>query len=412
MIRKSCFRGGQSLVELAVFASVIFVSMGALVSYIMSYNYTQRVAMHAFQRAMKLANDAGATYFTANINLLYDKAVADPSSMFGIPKKTTLSIAASGIRSNELYSEQDWGQTNELPRTVYDINGKAYTFLTGEYLQGGFRYSLNGKNKVYYDASGRQFRTKDWRTGWWKDLGANPQAWRWKYGTGNTDEKVEKGTQWDLDNDEEDELILAIVAGTGMDTIQYVDYQGGDIDGTIADDELRNGIIPQFYEGFVSDSSLSNKQGGSIFSTFTKIKTTRIIERYIRLNHRKGITGFPGVVFQIKGSNPGCPYDANCSCTDQLFQGQYRHCDCIGDKDYIVKKGLFPLYPTFPLDIYGAVKAGNFYRRGDTLGVNADKVGTGTTEKVDLLSGNYFLVVRSVFTADQKAYEWTRDNKK
>lgn len=449
------FKKGQSLVELAVFASVIFMALGALVSYALNFNQYQRIMMRAAQRAAILAKEVADTSLSATVVLMYDRAIPDISStlgMFGVSKKRTLYMQHSFMRTNNLYGQIEYNKKEDLPQVIYDVNGKVYRFSSSGFKESNFKYNLlklrraDGKNvelKQYLDSKGNPFKKKEWRDNWWRVPGFSdsktqdpPLAWKWVYCAEDADAQVTSNSMWDVDGDNEEENIIGITANfstdpiTGKkiklneDTIQYIDNDLGIMDNSETTPvELRSGFLSQYYEEAENINTLLTEQKEDAFYTVTyKIKNQQIIERYFRLNWRLevGSVGFNELTRQIQNNNPNCSYSGGFFCSDNLAS----HCDCIGTKEYVVNR-LLPLYPKEPFNVQEEVKKGSFYYEDIVLDsgevvedailyVNAltkdeDKK---ISKRINLVSGKYFLAFRSKYEQDssvpEKAYEWSR----
>jgi len=459
------FKNGQSLVELAVFSSVMFMAIGALVSYALNYNQLQRISMLGAMRASEIALDVADTSLLANVVLIYDKALPDISStlgMFGFSRRRPLQFSFSVTRSNALFSQPEWGKEEELSRTVFVINGnKRYELTNSGFGKRTFEYELvtsiqPGSSvpttiKRYKTPKGNNFKHKQWRDGWWMNTHfANketdvdfPYAWQWIESDGTIENQVVNLSSWDIDDDNEEESILNIINQTTQDAsgrvivlpydeIQYTDNSLGMLDSSEScPQELSSGFISQFYEETNQEGTIYNEQKKNQYLTLTyQWRNQQLIERYLRLNWRltKGSPAYNNLTQQIRQNNPGCNYDADCSCSPNLP----RSCDCIGTKDDVVK-GLLNLYQKEPYDIYEEVKEGRFlyedielpngeiledgrlYVQAKSNDPNKPNKSQATiTRKVPLISGNYFLIIRSKYEGVpySKIFDWTRENKK
>ncbi len=278
-MNRSFLNRGQSLIELAIFASVIFLAMSVLISYGLSFNYNQQVTLTAFRKAIQLAKQVANTSLYASVNLVYDKAIANPASMFGISPRSPIAVSASGAWSNELYSELD-GDDEELPRTVYNINGKVYSLKTAAFVHKGLDQA-NAKRRAYIE-------------GW---DGTGP-AWQWEY-PDKKENSFGSNTSWDIDGDDEEETIIKLKTGLVMDS------QEGELDMTIDDPQKRNGLISDYKSTVIDKSALTNLQKQGKFESATKLDYLQIIERRIRLNPGEGVD-FSALLGQINKNNQNC----------------------------------------------------------------------------------------------------------
>jgi len=324
-------RKGQSLIELGVFSAIILLAMGFLVSYGLSYSHNQRIATRAFKRAEQLSKDLAATSRSTSITLVYDKSIADPSSMFGFSQKTPLSFSTSLTASNLLYALYS-GDPSGLPRFIYDINGKVYSLTTSAFVDREF------DSRTKFDAYIKDGpRRKVYKNRWNPSMGN-----LWKYETPGGDNKVEEGTSWDINNDDREEAILEsyevfvdkngrrislyerggelnyyfspqgvfgrddkgqfTIGGTidpdnnnvyGPDktfwgrikrVFKYLDTSIGELNFNIDDPNLRNGLLSDTKTFITENSAMVNSQDGRIIKTKTSLNNMQIIERRIRLN--------------------------------------------------------------------------------------------------------------------------------
>lgn len=289
---------GQSLIELAIFASLIFLAMSVLVSYGMSFNYNQRVAITAFRKAIKLAKQVSSGSLSSSVNIIYDKAIANPASMFGISPRSPVGFSASGAWSNELYSELD-GNDEELPRITYEINGKNYSFKTAAFT-----------NKKFSEAG---VERKDYIEGW----DGKGKAWRIER-PDDDENRFDDNTSWDIDGDGEEEIIIKAQSGLVMDS------QEGELDMTIDDPKYRNGLLSDYTSTIIDKSALTNLQKQGKFLSDTALDYVQIIERRIRLNPNGGVD-FSGLKKQIIENNADC-YGSGKACESQ-------------EEDYILDEG-------------------------------------------------------------------------
>jgi hypothetical protein len=459
LLKRNYSKIGQSLVELAIFSSVMFMAIGALVTYALNYNQYQRLTMLATMKANNEAWQAADTALSATVVLVYDKALPDISStlgMFGVTKKRTLQVMASATRTNALYSQPEWGKEEELPRIIYIFNGnKKYSLTTSGFANRTFEYELvNTRNddtpiKKYKTPQGKNFKRKEWREGWWSNTHFTnaeselypPRSWQWVENSGTPETQVTSLSSWDIDDDNEEEQILNITTNTKIDNaghiiftndeIKYSDRELGMLDSSeSALDELRSGLIRQYYEKNIFEGELNSQQEDDLFSTFTLRNTNeQIRERYFRLNWRLevGSPAFNNLTNQIGSNNPNpnCNYASGYFCSPSLP----KDCDCIGRKEDVVS-GLLELYPREPINIYAEVKNKNFlYEDIDLPNGEILKSGrlyvvaksndpnnskTQKSVKVPLVSGNLFLIVRSSYkygSPTEKIFNWERKNK-
>ena len=108
---------GQALVELAVFGAFFLMLLGVLLSYGLKYNFQQKAHMTAFRRALKIASDQDRGSGSAMI--VEDRAIPDPSTMFGIGSTAPITASASVQRDYKM--DEQVIDVDSLSGTVMDI---------------------------------------------------------------------------------------------------------------------------------------------------------------------------------------------------------------------------------------------------------------------------------------------------
>lgn len=114
-------RGGQALLELAIFGSILILVLGVLIQYGMNADMTQRVSMTAFRRALGLAGPRGVS-----VSVVRDYHIPSPSSPSGIG--SVYAAAGSGpaiVRDFKLEAGSGSGQMS------VDINGNVRQYTVG-----------------------------------------------------------------------------------------------------------------------------------------------------------------------------------------------------------------------------------------------------------------------------------------
>jgi hypothetical protein len=304
LTQRTSSKAGQSLIELALFTSILVSAMALMLNYIFNYSNNQAMAMMALKRAMHLATEASSTYLSSSVTLVYDKAIANPTNMFGMPNMTPLIVSSSGLRSNDLFSELD-GTDEEIPRVVFDINGKKYEFKTAAYINlPGQVTAENARRKAFID-------------GW---DGVNPEkSWQWEVpDPEGKDEKrkFDKKTEWDLDGDGQEERVLSI------DDSLVLDNQRGELDLGIDDPERKQGLLSDTQTMETQKGTLNVSHVGRTDTTSTRHENTYIATRRIRLNSND-VNGLSGVRQQIAVNNNNC-YGRGSPCAadeqDELLE--------------------------------------------------------------------------------------------
>jgi len=151
-------KGGESLLEVAIFGAIIVMLLGVLISYGLRYNYQQKMMQQAFRKSLTHAvNQPGTSISNVVIS---DKHIPNPSDTFGVGSVTPMTGSAGGIaRDYRLGETAD--TESELPRVAVNINGKEFTYTTA-----GFRDESNvpesslGRYQVIY-GGGNVWNTGD-----------------------------------------------------------------------------------------------------------------------------------------------------------------------------------------------------------------------------------------------------------
>ena len=108
---------GQALVELAVFGAFFLMLLGVLLSYGLKYNFQQKAQMTAFRRALKIASDQDRGVGSAMV--MEDRAIPDPSTMFGVGSTAPIVASASVQRDYMMHAQPFDGDS--LQGSVMDI---------------------------------------------------------------------------------------------------------------------------------------------------------------------------------------------------------------------------------------------------------------------------------------------------
>jgi len=119
---------GQSLVEAAIFGSLLLTLLAVLLDYGLRYNYKQEAKMEAFRRALKMAGESELAK-TQDIVLIKDLHIPAPSDRFALGERTTIRESNNVFWSN---NTQALFSTPELTPTVN------YTFNPGNDFAFGY----------------------------------------------------------------------------------------------------------------------------------------------------------------------------------------------------------------------------------------------------------------------------------
>ncbi|MFC1675077.1 hypothetical protein ACFL1K_04260 [Candidatus Omnitrophota bacterium] len=123
----------QSLLELAIFGSLLIMLLGVLINYGLRYNFQQKALQHAFrQAAAGAARDANVSsanvpVSTSNI-YMRDVHIPEPANPWGVGQTVPIFAAENVLRNPDLSLTAD--NKNELPEMVIDIGGQTASFKT------------------------------------------------------------------------------------------------------------------------------------------------------------------------------------------------------------------------------------------------------------------------------------------
>lgn len=163
-ILRSLGEGGQALVELAIFGTVLLFCLTLLLRYGMNANYQQRVSQQTFRKAFVRARsyeggsefsrpgqafNPGWSYETGSppavsdhgrfisYIVVEDKPVLSASGILPILERAPVAASAEAVWSIDLFGESSGGQ--DEPRTEFEINGRRYSFVANTLADGGLQ---------------------------------------------------------------------------------------------------------------------------------------------------------------------------------------------------------------------------------------------------------------------------------
>jgi hypothetical protein len=122
----------QSVLELAIFGSILIMLIGVLLSYGLRYNNEQKTMMSTFRKALqKSAEKDPATGEEilggqGSYTLIQDKHIPNPANPFGVGQVTPSVSNASVIRSYRLHESPN--TLKALPQTTIEIQGQEGAF--------------------------------------------------------------------------------------------------------------------------------------------------------------------------------------------------------------------------------------------------------------------------------------------
>jgi hypothetical protein len=132
---RCCFKQkGQSILELAIFGSILIGLLGILINYGLKFNYQQKAMMQAFRQAYNASQEGGS------YTLIVDKHIPDPANAFGFGSVSNIASSA-GVTRN--YHMQEVAENyDELPQMIIEIKGSGSPYRKA-FKTAGFRYIAN-----------------------------------------------------------------------------------------------------------------------------------------------------------------------------------------------------------------------------------------------------------------------------
>ena len=131
---------GQSLLELALFGSILLMLIGVMVSYGLRYNYQQKAMMSAFRKTLNesAVPERGGQ---ASVTVVSDEHIPNPSNPFATGSVSPFISGANIVRSYKLHESADTEE--ELPQMTIQIQGQPFSYKTA-----GFRDLGNITNET------------------------------------------------------------------------------------------------------------------------------------------------------------------------------------------------------------------------------------------------------------------------
>ena len=145
--QRTYFLSGQSLLELALFGSILLMLIGVMVSYGLRYNYQQKIMMSAFRKALNesAAPERGGQ---ASVTVVSDEHIPNPANPFAIGSVSPFMSGANVVRNYKMHESADTDE--ELPRTTIEIQGEQYTYKAAGFRDvGNISASLNKTKEIY-----------------------------------------------------------------------------------------------------------------------------------------------------------------------------------------------------------------------------------------------------------------------
>ncbi|MFZ5800501.1 MAG: hypothetical protein ACOY3D_03865 [Candidatus Omnitrophota bacterium] len=322
--KKELDKQGQTASELAIFGAILVFVIGALVSYSLLFNYSQKLQMMAFRQALKESHAIDGmsasliiplSRRTASVVVIEDRLMPELSSAFGIGTRSAAVGSATVSYNRHLYSQPTYGDSADLPRVDFFINGQLFSFTTAGYKA----FDCNAFISNRCPDGGATPRIKVFKGSYEYSYGTCPSPseqqrgtcqYRWKWFT-PPDMCIAKpptcepvNSEMDIDCDTKEELIFHCASECEPDgeftsyfcnELHALDFQEGEIDLTINDRDRYNesGNYNYLNQGLLSEGSSRSEVSGrlkksedtrQITTVVTTPKATDIITRIIQLN--------------------------------------------------------------------------------------------------------------------------------
>lgn len=274
----------QSILELAIFGSIILFLLGVLIQYGISFNYQQHLAMQTFRKALQISRNRSMGSPQVSLTAVKDLPVPDPSNPLGVVETSPVTAGASGIWSIDLYAES-LGDENappedkSLPKTDIIINAIQKTYKTAKF---GY-YTCSSTEEKATMINKKETNYGKLPLTWDQKVGP---CWYWKM-VEDTDVKV--GDAVDIDNDGKTETIVKIkevevpFSGKVLVGFWYLDLQEGDIDITIQPETgIPQGLQPKETKDVETNASIVKTENAAGINSTRHATVDEIIKRTIK----------------------------------------------------------------------------------------------------------------------------------
>lgn len=286
----------QSILELAIFGSIIIFLLSVLIQYGLSLNYQQHLSMQTFRKALQIAAGRSTTSPQVSLTVVKDAAMPEPSNPFGVTETSPVIAGANVVISRDIHSFPQ-PTPSDYPRIDFMINGKRYIYTTGTFKKYNcspwhiFSHPIKKikKKKTNYDKV-RTLQSWDTVTGklwYWDEVADRTLA------TGDVVEIAGKPrTIVDTEGDD-----------GNIDAFWYLDPTSGQIDTTIqAEEGPPQGLQPGYTKEVTTQASIEKTETSSGISTTRKANVIENIKRIIKTNQGEGDQPVSSEVKQDKTS--------------------------------------------------------------------------------------------------------------
>lgn len=281
---------GQSILELAIFGSILLFVLSLLVQYGLSLNYDQNLKMQTFRKALTLARQRADTSRQIELTVVKDQTIPNPADQFGASETSPYTAQASAAWTEHL----NFGYDNQLkpkvdlPHIDYIINGKQKSYTIANY---GYMYCTGSTIPCNYVVHVKK-KENDLKDEYNIDgtPGSDNIYWYW---TEICCDEIELGDSGiDIDKCGKEEMIYEISKVNNdprnpTSSIYYLKFQDGEIDTTKNKDlgEEPQGLQAEYTKSVIIDNASVEKwENESQIKTTTKPKTKEVIRRKIKTN--------------------------------------------------------------------------------------------------------------------------------
>ncbi len=144
----------QSIIELAVFGSVLFFLIAGIASVYVNGSFQQNGMLQATRIAFSKSYEtskAGRAARTGAAYYLYEDRLSGDVGKFGSNDRQAIMLSGSGSLTNNMMLPIDFSETANLPIMDVQINGQAFEFTTSAFIN--YKFLFDGSNAWIYSGS-------------------------------------------------------------------------------------------------------------------------------------------------------------------------------------------------------------------------------------------------------------------
>ena len=310
-------KSGQSLVELASFGTILLLCVSMLIQYGMRANYQQNLKMQAFRKAMQAAYVNSGPASSATLTMLQDKPIPNPHDTWGFAERVPVSAGDSVVWDVNLSALYEYGNPDDLPKSIIEINETAHIFTTA----GFDNRACSGSIMVLIEnlPKDRLAQSKEYKEMViaCNDIRVMDRSPKMEEGAGTgilrayfktPDGLLHSINSADVTGNGQIETILE-VEGTQecvdgycgrLAHIWYLDSKKSDIDAEFTQALPWTKVSPDNQQGLLADYNIQKQYNNQLvktvkddgFKTETTVGSTQAVTHYIRLNDGAAATPY------------------------------------------------------------------------------------------------------------------------